>query len=54
MRDSPRIEIDEEMACGIEHHLKDVFTDALSSLLKHPKKCPHGHSITRGLCWSQM
>ena len=50
LRDSLRIDIDEEMDCGIEHHLKDVFTDALSSLLKHPRKCLHGHSITRGLC----
>ncbi|HJU34152.1 MAG TPA: metal-dependent transcriptional regulator, partial [Nitrososphaera sp.] len=44
MRDALKIEIDEEMACGIEHHMKTIFTDALCTLLKHPRKCPHGHN----------
>ena len=52
MRDALRIEIDEEMVCGIEHHMKDIFTDALCTLLKHPRKCPHGHVIPRGKCCS--
>jgi DtxR family Mn-dependent transcriptional regulator len=52
MRDSLKIEIDEEMVCGIEHHMKTIFTDALCTLLKHPRKCPHGHSIPRGKCCS--
>ena len=52
MRDALRIEIDEEMVCGIEHHMKDIFTDALCTLLKHPRKCPHDHVIPRGKCCS--
>jgi DtxR family transcriptional regulator, Mn-dependent transcriptional regulator len=50
MKDALRIEIDEEMACGIEHHMKTIFTDALCTLLKHPRKCPHGHNIPKGKC----
>lgn len=52
MSDALKIEIDEEMVCGIEHHMKDIFTDALCTLLKHPRKCPHGHAIPRGKCCS--
>ena len=29
LRDALKIEIDEEMVCGIEHHMKQIFTDAL-------------------------
>lgn len=50
MRDSLKIEIDEEMVCGIEHHMKQIFTDALCTLLKHPRKCPHSHRIPLGRC----
>jgi DtxR family transcriptional regulator, Mn-dependent transcriptional regulator len=50
MRDSLRIAIDEEMVCGIEHHMKEVFTDALCTLLNHPVQCPHGHPIPPGKC----
>lgn len=52
MNDALKIEIDEEIVCGIEHHMKDIFTDALCTLLKHPRKCPHGHAIPRGKCCS--
>ena len=52
MKDALKIEIDEEMVCGIEHHMKDIFTDALCTLLKHPRECPHGHTIPRGKCCS--
>jgi DtxR family transcriptional regulator, Mn-dependent transcriptional regulator len=52
MKDALKIEIDEEMACGIEHHMKNVFTDALCTLLKHPRKCPHGYDIPKGKCCS--
>jgi DtxR family Mn-dependent transcriptional regulator len=52
MRDALKIEIDEEMVCGIEHHMKNIFTDALCTLLKHPRKCPHGHVIPKGKCCS--
>jgi DtxR family Mn-dependent transcriptional regulator len=52
MKDALKIEIDEEMVCGIEHHMKNIFTDALCTLLKHPRKCPHGHIIPKGNCCS--
>ena len=50
MKDALKIEIDEEMVCGIEHHMKKKFTDALCTLLNHPKKCPHDHNIPYGQC----
>ena len=50
MKESLKIEIDEEMVCGIEHHMKEIFTDALCTLLKHPIKCPHGFDIPKGNC----
>jgi DtxR family Mn-dependent transcriptional regulator len=50
MKDALKIEIDEEMVCGVEHHMKKEFTDALCTLLGHPRKCPHGHSIPYGQC----
>jgi DtxR family transcriptional regulator, Mn-dependent transcriptional regulator len=50
MRDALKIEIDEEMVCGIEHHMKTKFTDALCTLLKHPRSCPHGLTIPNGKC----
>ncbi|MCI0563440.1 MAG: metal-dependent transcriptional regulator [Nitrososphaera sp.] len=52
MKDALKIEIDEEMVCGIEHHMKNRFTDALCTLLKHPRECPHGHAIPKGKCCS--
>ena len=45
-----KVEIDEEMVCGIEHHMNKQFTDALCTMLKHPRKCPHDHEIPRGNC----
>ena len=50
MKDALRIEVDEEMVCGIEHHMKTIFTDALCTLLGHPRRCPHGHDIPTGKC----
>ena len=50
MKDARKIEVDEEMVCGIEHHMKKKFTNALCTLLKHPRKCPHGHNIPYGQC----
>ena len=47
MNDALKIEIDEEMVCGIEHHMKTKFTDALCTLLNHPRSCPHGLPIPR-------
>jgi DtxR family transcriptional regulator, Mn-dependent transcriptional regulator len=50
MKEALKIEIDEEMVCGIEHHMKEIFTDALCTLLKHPRSCPHGYDIPFGNC----
>ena len=48
-----KVEIDEEMVCGIEHHMNMQFTDALCTMLKHPRKCPHEHDIPMGECCSK-
>jgi Mn-dependent transcriptional regulator len=50
MKEALKIEVDEEMVCGIEHHMKEKFTDALCTLLKHPRSCPHGYDIPMGNC----
>ena len=45
-----KVAVDEEMVCGIEHHMNKQFTDALCVMLKHPRKCPHDHEIPMGEC----
>jgi DtxR family Mn-dependent transcriptional regulator len=45
-----KVEIDEEMVCGIEHHMNKQFTNALCTMLNHPRKCPHDHEIPMGQC----
>ena len=45
-----KVKIDEEMVCGIEHHMNKQFTDALCIMLNHPRKCPHNHDIPMGIC----
>ena len=50
MRDALKIQIDEEMVCGIEHHMKHIFTEALCTLLNHPRQCPHRHDIQKWTC----
>ena len=45
-----KVEIDEEMVCGIEHHMNKQFTNALCTMLNHPRKCPHNHEIPLGEC----
>jgi len=50
MESALKVKIDEEMVCGIEHHMNIQFTDALCTMLKHPRKCPHGHDIPTGEC----
>ena len=52
MESALKVEIDEEMVCGIEHHMNKQFTDALCTMLKHPRKCPHGNEIPVGECCS--
>ena len=48
-----KVEIDEEIVCGIEHHMNIQFTDALCTMLNHPRKCPHDHDIPMGECCSK-
>jgi len=48
-----KVEVDEEMVCGIEHHMSMQFTDALCTMLNHPRKCPHEHNIPMGECCSK-
>jgi len=50
MKQTLNIDIDEGIACGIEHHMTEKFADALCSLLGHPRKCPHGNDIPKGKC----
>ncbi len=50
MKNRLRVEVDERVACGIEHHMSKEFTDALCILLDHPKKCPHGNTVPLGSC----
>jgi DtxR family Mn-dependent transcriptional regulator len=50
MKDALKIEIDEEMVCGIEHHMKQIFANALCTLLDHPRECPHKKEIPYGDC----
>lgn len=45
-----KVDINEEMVCGIEHHMNKQFTDALCTMLNHPRLCPHDHSIPMGEC----
>ena len=50
MESTLKIEIDEEMVCGIEHHMNKQFADALCTILNHPRKCPHDLDIPLGEC----
>ena len=50
MENTLKVAIDEEMICGIEHHMNKQFTDALCTMLNHPRKCPHDHEIPMGEC----
>ena len=50
MNDSLKVDIDEEMVCGAEHHMNRQFTDALCTMLNHPRKCPHGNEVPQGSC----
>jgi DtxR family Mn-dependent transcriptional regulator len=52
MESALKIEINEEMVCGVEHHMNKQFTDALCTMLKHPRKCPHDNEIPEGECCS--
>jgi DtxR family transcriptional regulator, Mn-dependent transcriptional regulator len=47
MREALKIEIAEEMICGIEHHMNKRFTDAICTLLGHPRGMPSSKSYTK-------
>ena len=53
MSSAMKLAIDEEMVCGIEHHMSKQFTDALCTMLNHPRKCPHDLDIPMGDCCKQ-
>ena len=40
----------EESACEYEHTLAPGLTEAICTLLGHPKECPHGSAIPEGDC----
>ena len=50
MESALKIDIDEEMVCGVEHHMSKQFTDALCVMLKCPNKSPRGRDIPMGEC----
>ena len=50
MKQTLGMDVDEGVACGVEHHMTREFTDALCTLLGHPRKCPHGKIIPAGSC----
>jgi len=54
MDNTLKVKINEEMVCGIEHHIKKQFTDALCTMLNHPRKCPHDLEIPIGECCSKI
>ncbi len=43
-------EIVESSACHFEHILSEEIVDSICTLLGHPRTCPHGKSISPGLC----
>ena len=50
MASALKIDIDEEMGCGIEHHMNKQFTEALCVMLQCPSKSPRGRDIPMGDC----
>jgi DtxR family Mn-dependent transcriptional regulator len=50
MKEALKTDIREETVCGMEHHMDEEFTNALCTLLKHPRYCPHGNIIPKGKC----
>lgn len=43
-------DVDENVVCGLEHHMTKEFADAICTLLNHPRTCPHGNQIPGGEC----
>jgi DtxR family Mn-dependent transcriptional regulator len=43
-------DVDEDVVCGLEHHMSEEFADAICTLLSHPCSCPHENKIPEGKC----
>lgn len=41
-------------ACRLEHATDEAVTEALDAFLGYPQRCPHGNSVPRGACDSQL
>ena len=50
MKEELKTEVCEETVCGIEHHMDEKFMNAICTLLRHPRACPHGNLIPKGKC----
>jgi len=44
----------EQDACSLEHCLSEDATEAICTLLGHPKECPHGREIPQGQCCKRV
>jgi DtxR family Mn-dependent transcriptional regulator len=44
------VEESEDAACEFEHLIAEGITNAICTLLGHPRECPHGRSIPEGTC----
>ena len=45
MENTLKVEIDEELVCGVEHHMKKQFTNALCTMLNHQRKWQNDRHI---------
>lgn len=43
-------DVDEDVVCGLEHHMSEEFANAICTLLNHPRSCPHKNKIPEGKC----
>jgi DtxR family Mn-dependent transcriptional regulator len=48
MKESIGVPVDEESACGFEHHMSEELADAICKKLGHPTECLHGQKIPTG------
>src|SRR5258706_5892361 len=44
----------EQQACKFEHILSPEATDKICTFLGHPRTCPHGAPIPRGVCCGRV
>ncbi|HXF05548.1 MAG TPA: metal-dependent transcriptional regulator [Blastocatellia bacterium] len=47
------VEESEDAACEFEHLIAEGVTNAICTLLGHPRQCPHGRTIPEGACCRQ-